>query len=129
MKVRAYVLYARFTGWIYLLLAITGIFERHLFYVFTLPVLTVLIYLMIGLSGLTIAQKVQGTGLMVYNLLLGIALLFWGLIGTLQPDLFTPAPLPLDNALHLLTGLWAFYGLLSRLWTYFSAKSKKEDAN
>ncbi len=129
MKMGAYVLYARFTGWIYLLLAIIGIFERHLFYVLTLPVLAVLIYLIIGLTGLTVAHKVHEKGLMVYNLVLGTGLLIWGLFGTLQPDLFTPAPLPLDNALHLLTGLWAFYGLLSGLWTYFSAKSKKEDAN
>ncbi len=126
---KAYVLYTRLTGWIYLLLAIAGIFERHLFYALTLPILTVLIYLMIGLTGLTMAHKADATGLMVYNLLLGAGLLAWGLAGTLQSDLFTPAPLPMDNALHLLTGLWAFYGLFNSFWGFLSAKSKKEDTN
>ncbi len=121
--------YARLTGWIYLLLAVAGLFERHIFYILTLPVLTTLLYLMIGLTGLTTAHKASKRGLMIYTLSMGIILLLWGLVGTVQPGLFMPAPLPIDNALHLLTGLWAFYGLLNEFWVFVAAKLKKEGTN
>ncbi len=121
--------YARLTGWIYLLLAVAGLFERHIFYILTLPVLTTLLYLMIGLTGLTTAHKASKRGLMVYTLSMGIILSLWGLVGTVQPGLFMPAPLPIDNALHLLTGLWAFYGLLNEFWVFLTAKLKKEGTN
>lgn len=130
MSMAANVMYARMTGWIYLLLAVAGLFDRHLFYVLTLPVLTTLIYLMIGLSSLTAAHKASAIGLMIYNLVLGSALVLWGIAGTMHPEWFVPAPLPLDNALHLLTGVWAFYGLLSVTWKRSrAAKAKQEDAN
>lgn len=121
--------YLRIMGWLYLALFIIGLFDRHLYYVLTLPPLTILLYLCIGLASLTIAHKTAMKGMMIYNLVAGSLLVIWGITGTLYPALFTPAPLPLDNALHTLTGLWAYAAIGYEMWLIFSRKSDEEDTN
>jgi len=75
-----------------------------------------IIHFAIGISGLTIALRGKLFSQRAYSLIVGLALTAWGVTGTLAPNLLNPYPLPLENALHVVTGIWGFYGLGSSFW-------------
>lgn len=108
--------YARTIGWLYFLLAVTGLFTTNLWHMFTLTGPMTVIHFAIGISGLVVVGKGGARAHRVFSLTTGIALTAWGVTGTLAPQLLTPYPLPLENALHVLTGIWGFYGLGSSFW-------------
>ncbi len=115
--------YARTTGWIYLIIAVCSLFTDNLWHMLHFSTSVTIASFVFGLSGLTIARTKNYTYHRYYNLIAGVSLTTWGLTGTFYPQWFTPAPLPLDNGLHMLTGIWGFYGIGSVFWSRFSRKS------
>ncbi len=115
--------YARATGWIYLILSGAGLFTNNLWHMINLSGTMTMIHLAIGVTGLTVARQGGARAHRVYNLLLGVILTTWGVTGTWAPTALVPYPLPLENALHVLTGIWGFYGAGSVLWSRVSRKS------
>jgi len=108
--------YARVTGWLYLLLGIMGFFTPTLWHMFTLFGHLTALHIAIGICGLTVSRHGGSRAHRLYSLLLGLGLTLWGVTGTVAPQLLVPWPLPLENALHMITGIWGFYALGAFLW-------------
>lgn len=108
--------YARVIGWLYFSLGVTGLFTDNLWHMFALTHMIPMLYMIIGLSGLIVAGKAGLRAHQFFNLFMGTALTVWGVMGTLMPQLFSPLPLPLDNALHVVSGLWGFYAVATAFW-------------
>ncbi len=102
--------YARVTGWLYLLLAVAGLFTNNLWNMFNLSGTMTVIHAVIGITGIAVANRGTARLHRVYNLALALTLTTWGVVGTVSPRWLQPYPLPLENALHTLTGIWGFYG-------------------
>ncbi|MCI0182102.1 MAG: hypothetical protein OWR52_03075 [Acidibacillus sp.] len=115
--------YARTTGWIYLVVAITSLFTDNLWHMLHFSTSATIASFAIGLTGLTISRSSNNTYHRYYNLFAGATLTVWGLTGTLYPQWFKTTPLPLDNGLHVITGIWGFYGVGSLFWSRISRKS------
>ncbi|MHB1627668.1 MAG: hypothetical protein ACYCVB_04720 [Bacilli bacterium] len=115
--------YARATGWLYLTLSAAGLFTNNLWHMMNLSGSMTVIHLAIGVTGLTVARQGGARAHRIYSLLLGFILTAWGVAGTWTPTMLSPYPLPLENALHVLTGIWGFYGAGSVFWNRFSRKS------
>ncbi len=109
--------YARVTGWIYLLLAAAGAFTDHLWHMITLSSPMTLMHLAIGVAGLSVARQGKHRAHRTYSLTVGFVFMLWGIAGTFYPQYINPRPLPLENALHLITGMWGFYGVGSILFS------------
>lgn len=107
--------YARAMGWLYLALACAGLVTDNLWHTINLSSPMTIVHLAIGVAGLTVARQGGHTAMRIFALLLGSILLAWGTVGTWAPQMLTPHPLPLENALHMLTGIWGFYGLGSAI--------------
>ncbi|PWI57918.1 hypothetical protein [Sulfoacidibacillus thermotolerans] len=115
--------YARATGWIYLTLAVSSLFTDNLWHMLHFTTAITWANLTVGLSGLVIARSNHYKAHRFYNLFAGVTLISWGILGTFYPQWFTTPPLPLDNGLHVLTGIWGFYGIGTVFWSRFSRKS------
>ena len=115
--------YARITGWLYLLLAVAGLFTNNLWHMFNLSGMMTVIHAGIGVTGITVASRGGARMHRFYNVALAVSLTSWGVIGTVSPQWLQPYPLPLENALHTLTGLWGFYGSGSAM---FAGRSRRK---
>ncbi|MCY0901350.1 MAG: DUF4383 domain-containing protein, partial [Firmicutes bacterium] len=93
--------YARLTGWLYLLLGITGFFTRTLWHMFTLSGHLMALHIAIGICGLTVSRQGGQRAHRLYSVGLGLGLTVWGVAGTVAPQVLQPSPLPLENALHV----------------------------
>lgn len=102
--------YARFVGWVYLGLGVAGVFTNNLWHMFNLSGTMTAIHIGLGIGGLTVALRGGSRAHRGFNLIAGTFLTAWGVAGTVTPEWLSPHPLPLENALHTLTGVWGFYG-------------------
>ncbi|MCY0869775.1 MAG: hypothetical protein OWT27_04195, partial [Firmicutes bacterium] len=69
------------------------------------------VYVGLGLTGIAIANRASNRGRMIFAATAGLLLLAWGAVGMARPLWLSPSPLPLDNALRAVTGLWGFYAV------------------
>lgn len=116
--------YARSIGWTYLGLAVAGVFTNNLWHMFTLSTTMTGIHLALGISGLTVALRGGARAHRAFNLTAGVLLTAWGVTGTVAPTVLSPYPLPLENAFHVLTGIWGFYGVGTVFWGRFGRSSR-----
>lgn len=102
--------YARVTGWLYFVLGLSGLFTDHLWHMFHVSGTVMFIHFAIGLVGLTVSRHGTLRACRIYSVAMGLLLLLWGGVGTMAPGWLDPYPLPLENALHVISGIWGFYG-------------------
>ncbi len=103
--------YARTIGWLYLALGCAGVFTSTLWDALRLTPVVIVVYVGVGLTGIAVANRASARGRLLFAVLIGSLLLAWGAVGIAAPHWLTPLPLPLDNALRTVTGLWGFYSL------------------
>lgn len=76
-------------------------------------------HLTIGLTGISLANRRHVKALRIYGLTLGVLLTALGVAGTIDPQAVEPTRMPLENALHVVTGIWGFYGSGAALFARF----------
>ena len=122
MSVAAERTYARVSGWIFLALGAAGLLTRDLGHMLQVGGILAPVHLAIGLAGIATANRGGVRARRIFNLTLGCLLTAWGVAGTLEAPLLSPAPLPLENGLHALIGIWGFYGPLGALWAKWTRR-------
>ncbi len=115
--------YARVTGWLYFALGVLGLFTDHLWHMFHVGGNMMYMHFIIGIIGITAARYGSIRQTRLYAITVGLLLLTWGAVGTLSPAWLDPYPLPLENALHVITGIWGFYGIGNSMMNWVRKKS------
>lgn len=98
----------RWVGWMYFAVGVIGLFVNHIGSYAALSSVETVINLSIGLSAMAAARSRHRTGVLT-ALMLGVALLFWGIFGMAWPQSILGTAEPLKTVIRIVTGLWGMY--------------------
>ena len=105
-------LYNRLCGWLYVVLALTGLTAGHVGDYIHVSQAESVLYLCVGIFAMTAARFRHRDATLV-AVVLGLGLFGWGIVGLAWPTNGLGTSDPLESALHLVAGAWGMYAAVT----------------